>query len=137
MAVSSILAIAIIAFLCPLRFFKERYRFLISLCLLLLQTVSAHCTSKGLIYAPALLILVVFFFPALSLFCGVRPAQEQRCFEDGNTDISAPISESTPIAAKERIPGTVEMRLICGIYFSATERIKDSVFRRQSSRLSM
>ena len=49
---------------------------------------------------PARLILVVFFFPALSLFCGVRPAHEQRCFEVGNTDISTPISEMIPIAAK-------------------------------------
>ena len=31
--------------------------------------------------APARLILVVFFFPALSLFCGVRPARSKRCFE--------------------------------------------------------
>ncbi len=36
--------------------------------------------SKRLMYAPARLILVVFFFPALSLFCGISPAQEQQCF---------------------------------------------------------
>ena len=80
---------------------------------------------------------VVFFFPALSLFCGVRPAQEQRCLDEGNTDISTPISEIIPIAAKLWIPGTVETRSICGIYFSATVRIKDSTFSLHSSRLSM
>ena len=39
------------------------------------------------------------------LLCGVSPAQEQRCFEVGNTDISTPISEIMPIAAKDWIPG--------------------------------
>ncbi len=43
---------------------------------------------------------VVFFLQAISLFCGVRPAHEQRCLEVGNTDISTPLSESFPIAAK-------------------------------------
>ena len=48
-----------------------------------------------------------FFFPALSLFCGVSPAQEQQCFEVGNMDIFTPISEMMPIAAKDWIPGAV------------------------------
>ena len=52
-----------------------------------------------------------FLFSAFSLFCGVSPAQEQRCFEVGNTDISTPISEMMPIAAKDWIPGAVITRL--------------------------
>ena len=52
-----------------------------------------------------------FFFPALSLFCGVSPAQEQRCLEVGNTDISTPISEITPMAEKAWIPGAVATML--------------------------
>jgi hypothetical protein len=53
-----------------------------------------------------------FLLSALSLFCGVSPAQEQRCFELGNTDISTQISEMIPTAANDWIPGTVETRLI-------------------------
>ena len=39
------------------------------------------------------------------------PAQEQRCFEVGNTDISTPISEMIPIAEKAWIPGAVATML--------------------------
>ena len=75
--------------------------------------------------------------PALSLFCGVSPAQEQRCFEVGNTDISTPISEIMPIAAKDWIPGADITRLNWGRYFSAVDRIRDSRLSLHSSRLSM
>lgn len=67
--------------------------------------------KQGLDIGPAMLILVVFLFPALSLFCGVSPAQEQRCFEVGNTDISTPISEMMPMAEKAWIPGAVATML--------------------------
>jgi hypothetical protein len=38
--------------------------------------------------------------PALSLFCGVSPAQEHRCLEELKTDISLPISPIIAIAVK-------------------------------------
>ena len=74
--------------------------------------VKCALNKQGLDIGPARLILVVFLFPALSLFCGVSPAQEQRCFEVGNTDISTPISEITPMAEKAWIPGAVATMLI-------------------------
>lgn len=49
---------------------------------------SAHCTNRGLMYAPARLLLVVFFFSGTFI---VSPAQEQKCFEVEKTDISTPI----------------------------------------------
>ena len=78
-----------------------------------------------------------FFFPALSLFCGVRPAQEQRCFEVGNTDISTPILKMMPIMEKDWIPSTVVIRLSCGRYFSVIVKIKDSRLNLHSLRLSI
>jgi hypothetical protein len=41
-----------------------------------------------LMYAPARLLLVVFFFSGTFI---VSPAQEQKCFEVEKTDISTPI----------------------------------------------
>ena len=61
------------------------------------------------------------------MFCGVRPAQEHRCFEVGNTDISTPISEITPIEAKVWIPCTVVTRtleLSRGIFAEICEKLK-------------
>ena len=80
--------------------------------LLGLNGAQSALNKQGLDIGPARLILVVFLFPALSLFCGVSPAQEQRCFEVGNTDISTPISEITPMAEKAWIPGAVATMLI-------------------------
>ena len=44
-----------------------------------------------------------FFLPALSLFCGVSPAQEHRCLEELKTDISLPISPIIAMAVKTYI----------------------------------
>lgn len=51
------------------------------------------------------------FLPALSLFCGVSPAHEHKCLEEGNTDISTPISAITEMAEKVWIPSTDITRL--------------------------
>ena len=52
-----------------------------------------------------------FLLPGTFIVLRRKPAQEQRCFEVGNTDISTPISEIMPIAAKDWIPGAVITRL--------------------------
>ena len=67
---------------------------------------------------------VFLFLLELSLFCGVRPAKDPRCLEVEHTDISTPISGIIPMTAKVWIVSTVDTRMICGIYFFATIRIK-------------
>ena len=47
---------------------------------------------------PALETWTDFFFPALSLLVGVRPAHEHKCFAEGKASMFTPISEMIPIA---------------------------------------
>ena len=58
---------------------------------------------------PALEIRVDLTLESLLSLRGQQPAQETRCFEDGKTDISTPISDMTEIAVlgSELNPGTV------------------------------
>ncbi len=72
-------------------------------------------TNKGLMYTPARETRTDFFFPALSLFCGVSPVQEYTCLEEGKTGISGPISASIAIAVKISLMlGKDRMSWICG-----------------------
>lgn len=71
----------------------------------------AICTRIGFRKEPARDILVDFIFCALLSLRGQQPAHETRCFDVGNTDISAPISDNMRIAVKGSLdkPGTVLM----------------------------
>ena len=88
-------------------------------------------------YAPAWLILVVFFFSALSLFWGARLVHENKCFEVGNSDISTMIPEITVIAEKVLITSTFKTKFNFGRYFSLTERVIDYRFSLHNTRLSI
>lgn len=72
----------------------------------------AICTRSGFRKEPARDILVDLTFCALLSLRGQQPAHETRCFDVGNTDMSAPISESIRIAVKGSLdnPGTVLIR---------------------------
>lgn len=63
-----------------------------------LRRALAICTSSGFNDCPAREIRVDFVRRALRSFLGQHPAQEIKCFEVGNTDISGPISERIAIA---------------------------------------
>ena len=78
------------------------------------------CTRIGFRKEPARDILVDLTFCALLSLRGQQPAQETRCFDVGNTDISAPISARIRIAVKGSLdkPGTVLMKsstALCGL----------------------
>ena len=90
---------------------------------------SALHKQRGLRKAPAREIRVVFFLPALSLFCGTSPAQEQRCFAVGNTDISTPISEIMVTADEtDRGVTTYIVRTQDGIECTAIRNIFTNAF---------
>ena len=63
--------------------------------------------KEGFEIMSALPILVVFFFFALSLLAGERPAQHVRDLQSRQTDISAPISPKIYNAAVSETPGMV------------------------------
>ena len=58
----------------------------------------ATCTNRGFKYTPAREMRVDLPFLELWSLRGQQPAHETRCFAEGNTDISAPISEISAMA---------------------------------------
>ena len=61
----------------------------------------------ALLLVPLGLFWRPFFFPADSLFPGVRPAQQHRRFEEPNCVISTPTSDRMVIALLRSTPGIV------------------------------
>ena|GEM_PF-5438920 len=131
--VAILFAVAVIAFLKPLRFLVAMCLSLISGWLLSLVAAFAHWTGTGLRYWLPLAILVVLFLPAGSLFWGTTPTQLKNWPADPNCGMSMPISDIIEMADIVSTPGIVHNRAILSWHADdrAPRDCSMSVFKNQ------
>jgi len=95
------------------------------------------CNSENDSFLSALVMRTDFFLPVDWLFSGVRPAQQHKCLEEENSDISVPTLKMIVIAEARSTPGMVrskEIRKFKEFYYfidSTVNTVDESIHKDQ------